>query len=137
MEGAKAVWGEVGLPRLKPQSPWFGYSLGEWSPSLDAAAQSATRGDYFETGRQLEKRRRRDVRMNAEVRHVKEGTPRARAKQQEVRSMQFGLFGSAQAKRGGPDVDSGQGFKDFVEYNVEAESLGFASTFVVANHFTA
>ena len=34
--------------------------------------------------------------------------------------MQFGLFGSAQAKRGGPDVDSGQGFKDFVEYNVEA-----------------
>src|SRR6516162_1352937 len=50
--------------------------------------------------------------------------------------MQFGLFGSAQAKRGGPDVDSGQGFKDFVEYNVEAESLGFASTFVVEHHFT-
>jgi hypothetical protein len=25
--------------------------------------------------------------------------------------MQFGLFGSALAKRGGPDVDSGQGFK--------------------------
>ena len=49
--------------------------------------------------------------------------------------MQFGLFGSAQAKRGGPDVDSGQGFKDFVEYNVEAESLGFASTFVVEHHF--
>ena len=50
--------------------------------------------------------------------------------------MQFGLFGSAQAKRGGADVDSGQGFKDFVEYNVEAESLGFASTFVVEHHFT-
>ena len=50
--------------------------------------------------------------------------------------MQFGLFGSAQAKRGGSDVDSGQGFKDFVEYNVEAESLGFASTFVVEHHFT-
>ena len=50
--------------------------------------------------------------------------------------MQFGLFGSAQAKRGGPDVDSGQGFKDFVEYNVEAESLGFTSTFVVEHHFT-
>ena len=32
---------------------------------------------------------------------------------------------------GGPDVDSSQGFKDYVEYNVEAESLGFASTFVV------
>ena len=50
--------------------------------------------------------------------------------------MQFGLFGSAQAKRGGPDVDSGQGFKDFVEYNVEAEALGFTSTFVVEHHFT-
>src|SRR6516164_477609 len=50
--------------------------------------------------------------------------------------MQFGLFGSAQAKRGDSDVDSGQGFKDFVEYNVEAESLGFASTFVVEHHFT-
>ena len=50
--------------------------------------------------------------------------------------MQFGLFGSAQAKRGDSDVDSRQGFKDFVEYNVEAESLGFASTFVVEHHFT-
>ena len=50
--------------------------------------------------------------------------------------MQFGLFGSAQAKRGGPDVDSGQGFKDYVEYNVEAETLGFASTFAVEHHFT-
>jgi alkanesulfonate monooxygenase SsuD/methylene tetrahydromethanopterin reductase-like flavin-dependent oxidoreductase (luciferase family) len=50
--------------------------------------------------------------------------------------MQFGLFGSAQAKRGGPDVDSGQGFKDYVEYNVEAEALGFTSTFAVEHHFT-
>src|ERR1700751_1365063 len=49
--------------------------------------------------------------------------------------MQFGLFGSAQAKRGGPDVDSGQGFKDYVEYNVEAEALGYASTFAVEHHF--
>src|SRR5205809_628485 len=39
--------------------------------------------------------------------------------------MRFGLFGSAQAKRGGPDVDSGVGFREFVDYNVEAESLGF------------
>jgi alkanesulfonate monooxygenase SsuD/methylene tetrahydromethanopterin reductase-like flavin-dependent oxidoreductase (luciferase family) len=50
--------------------------------------------------------------------------------------MQFGLFGSALAKRGGPDVDSGQGFKDYVEYNVEAEALGFTSTFAVEHHFT-
>ena len=50
--------------------------------------------------------------------------------------MKFGLFGSAQAQRGGADVDSAQGFKDFVEYNVEAEALGYHSTFVVEHHFT-
>ncbi|PWU25677.1 MAG: LLM class flavin-dependent oxidoreductase [Candidatus Rokuibacteriota bacterium] len=50
--------------------------------------------------------------------------------------MRFGIFGSAQAKRGGPDVDSGAGFRDFVEYNVEAEALGYESSFVVEHHFT-
>ena len=40
--------------------------------------------------------------------------------------MRFGLFGSAQAKRGGgPNVDSGAGFRDFVDYNMEAEQLGY------------
>ena len=28
--------------------------------------------------------------------------------------MQFGLFGSAAARRGGPDFDSGEGFRDFI-----------------------
>jgi alkanesulfonate monooxygenase SsuD/methylene tetrahydromethanopterin reductase-like flavin-dependent oxidoreductase (luciferase family) len=50
--------------------------------------------------------------------------------------MRFGIFGSAQAKRGGPDVDSGAGFRDFVEHNVEAEALGYHSSFVVEHHFT-
>ena len=50
--------------------------------------------------------------------------------------MKFGLFGSAQARRGGPDTDSGVGFREFVDYNVEAESLGFVSTFMVEHHFT-
>jgi alkanesulfonate monooxygenase SsuD/methylene tetrahydromethanopterin reductase-like flavin-dependent oxidoreductase (luciferase family) len=50
--------------------------------------------------------------------------------------MRFGIFGSAQARRGGPDVDSGAGFRDFVDYNVEAEALGFHSSFVVEHHFT-
>ena len=35
MERAKAIWEELGLPKLKPETPWFGYSLGEWSPELD------------------------------------------------------------------------------------------------------
>jgi alkanesulfonate monooxygenase SsuD/methylene tetrahydromethanopterin reductase-like flavin-dependent oxidoreductase (luciferase family) len=50
--------------------------------------------------------------------------------------MQFGLFGSATARRGGPEFDSSEGFRDFIEYNVEAEALGFHSTFVVEHHFT-
>jgi len=50
--------------------------------------------------------------------------------------MQFGLFGSAAARRGGPDFDSSEGYRDFIEYNIEAEALGFHSTFVVEHHFT-
>jgi len=50
--------------------------------------------------------------------------------------MRFGIFGSAQARRGVPDVDSGAGFKDFVEYNVQAEALGYQSSWVVEHHFT-
>ncbi len=50
--------------------------------------------------------------------------------------MKFGLFGSAQARRAGPDTDSSQGFRDFIENNVEAEALGYYSTFLVEHHFT-
>ena len=50
--------------------------------------------------------------------------------------MRFGLFGSATARHGGPDVDSGRGYKDFVDYNIEAEALGYHSTFLVEHHFT-
>src|SRR5947209_8418264 len=54
----------------------------------------------------------------------------------ETGAMQFGLFGSAAARRGGPEFDSSEGFRDFIEYNIEAEALGFHSTFVVEHHFT-
>ncbi|HEX3863343.1 MAG TPA: LLM class flavin-dependent oxidoreductase [Stellaceae bacterium] len=54
--------------------------------------------------------------------------------------MQFGLFGSAAARRptsaDAAEFDSSEGFRDFIDYNVEAESLGFRSTFVVEHHFT-
>ena len=49
--------------------------------------------------------------------------------------MRFGLFGSASAKRGSGAFDSSEGFHDFIEYNVEAEALGFHGTFVVEHHF--
>ena len=50
--------------------------------------------------------------------------------------MRFGMFGSTQASRGGPDTDSGAGFREFVERNIEAEALGYHSTFLVEHHFT-
>ena len=50
--------------------------------------------------------------------------------------MRFGLFGSAQAVRGGPDIDSAAGYREFVDRNVEAEDLGYCSTFLVEHHFT-
>ena len=53
--------------------------------------------------------------------------------------MRFGLFGSAQARRPEPGAgltDSSQGFREWVDNNVEAEALGFHSTFVVEHHFT-
>ena len=72
MERAKEIWEELGLPKLKPQAPWFGYSLGEWSEELDHAAQLAVKSEYFETGKLIAKRRRKDVKMNTEVRTLKD-----------------------------------------------------------------
>src|SRR5262249_28675077 len=50
--------------------------------------------------------------------------------------LQFGLFGSASARRGSGEFDSTEGYHDWIEYNVEAEALGFRSTFCVEHHFT-
>ena len=81
MERAKAIWEELGLPKLKPEAPWFGYSLGEWSPEFDEAALRATarrlsgqREVYWNSAAAS------DVRMNTEVRRVKEQSPKSRKK---------------------------------------------------------
>lgn len=50
--------------------------------------------------------------------------------------MQFGLFGSAQANSNELGKGVGQGFHDYIDFNVEAESLGYHSTFLVEHHFT-
>jgi alkanesulfonate monooxygenase SsuD/methylene tetrahydromethanopterin reductase-like flavin-dependent oxidoreductase (luciferase family) len=48
--------------------------------------------------------------------------------------MRFGLFGGAQARRG--DSDPARGFRDYVDTCVEAEALGFDSSFLVEHHFS-
>jgi probable F420-dependent oxidoreductase len=50
--------------------------------------------------------------------------------------MHFAVFGSAQAESERPGTVLGEGFHDFVEFNVEAEALGFRATFLVEHHFT-
>ena len=50
-------------------------------------------------------------------------------------AMRFGLFGGAQAPRT-TDGDPGRGFWEFIETSVEAERLGFYSTFLVEHHFS-
>ena len=49
--------------------------------------------------------------------------------------MRFGLFGGAQVGSAASDAP-GRGFHDYVEFNVEAEDLGYHSTFCVEHHFT-
>jgi hypothetical protein len=48
--------------------------------------------------------------------------------------MRFGLFAGAQARRG--DVDPARGLRDYVDTCVEAEALGFDSSFLVEHHFS-
>jgi len=61
MEHAKDLWEQLGLPKLKPQAPWFGYSLGDWSPVWDAAAKRAAQGNYLENGKISKTQIRNDV----------------------------------------------------------------------------
>jgi UbiD family decarboxylase len=68
MERAKAIWERLGLPALRPQAPWFGYSLGDWLPQWDAAAQRAATGRYLENGRMSERQRRKGLKPETKFR---------------------------------------------------------------------
>jgi 4-hydroxy-3-polyprenylbenzoate decarboxylase len=61
MERAKEIWGELGLGVLRPQAPWFGYSLGDWLPEWDEAAKRAAEGRYLENGRISAQKRRKGL----------------------------------------------------------------------------
>jgi alkanesulfonate monooxygenase SsuD/methylene tetrahydromethanopterin reductase-like flavin-dependent oxidoreductase (luciferase family) len=50
--------------------------------------------------------------------------------------MRFGLFCSPKADMPGFGPETGRGFFDYLDFNVEAEALGFHSSFSVEHHFS-
>ena len=50
--------------------------------------------------------------------------------------MRFGLLCTAQADGRELGPETGQGFRDYLDFNVEAEALGLHSSFLVEHHFT-
>jgi UbiD family decarboxylase len=70
MERARAMWEELGLPALKPQPPWHGYSLGEWDAAWDRYAARAVAGRWDESGAETFARRRGGLTPETPVREV-------------------------------------------------------------------
>lgn len=74
MEAGKALWEKLGLPELRPESPWHGYSLGDWSQAWTDAAQRAADSDWLENGkRTLQRQVPANVTPETSVRDVEEG----------------------------------------------------------------
>ncbi len=67
MENAKALWERLGLPPLKPESPWYGYSLGDWTEEWDARAMQAARGEWMAGDAAYAARRSTDAEPNSPV----------------------------------------------------------------------
>jgi 4-hydroxy-3-polyprenylbenzoate decarboxylase len=60
MEGARAIWQELGLPTLGLAPPWHGYTLGNWSERWTTYAKRAVAGDWEQTGLETWTKRRGD-----------------------------------------------------------------------------
>ncbi len=73
MENAKVLWEHLGLPELRPESPWHGYSLGDWTNAWTEAATRAAKGDYLENGRLTLARQRRGLVPETSVREIEDG----------------------------------------------------------------
>ena len=73
MERARKVWEELGLPKLRPQSPWFGSATGgDWLAVWDEAGKRAASGNYLENGRRSEKLKRKGLKPETRFRPDKQ-----------------------------------------------------------------
>ena len=69
MEAAKQLWDRLGLPPLRPEAPWHGYSLGDRDETWDKFAEEATAGDWMQRDEAYRQRSRADVVPNTSSRH--------------------------------------------------------------------
>jgi hypothetical protein len=58
MERALDLWRDLQLPALDLKEPWWGYSLGYWTPEEEREAELAVEGRHFETGEKQKQNRR-------------------------------------------------------------------------------
>lgn len=70
MSRAKAIWEEIGLPRITPQAPWHGYQLGDWTQQWTDFADAAVAGDWRENGESTYARRHGNLKPETPVRSV-------------------------------------------------------------------
>jgi UbiD family decarboxylase len=68
MERARKVWEELGLPKLRPQSPWCSAPMGDWLPQWEEAAKRAAQGHYLENGKISEKLKRKGLKPETKFR---------------------------------------------------------------------
>jgi 4-hydroxy-3-polyprenylbenzoate decarboxylase len=73
MEHARKLWDRLGLPALKPESPWHGYSLGDWDEAWEQAAKRAVASDWLDNGRRTLQRQRKGLVPEISVRAVEDG----------------------------------------------------------------
>jgi UbiD family decarboxylase len=71
MVAARAVWEELGLPRLSPRPPWHGYELGDWDEAWTRFADAAVKGAWRENGEETFGRRAGGMKPETPVRNVK------------------------------------------------------------------
>jgi 4-hydroxy-3-polyprenylbenzoate decarboxylase len=72
MEGARAIWEELGLPALAASAPWHGYTLGDWTDTWERYARRATAGEWEQNGIETLARMRSDVTPETPVRKMEQ-----------------------------------------------------------------
>ncbi|MAF49023.1 MAG: UbiD family decarboxylase [Rhodospirillales bacterium] len=73
MERAKEIWERLQLPPLKPEAPWHGYSLGDWTETWEEDARRAAAGNYLDNGAKTLKRQQPDLVPETSVRDIEDG----------------------------------------------------------------